>query len=135
MNKKGFTLFEIIIVMGVIAVLFTLGIAGFLAFTKSARDRGRINKGNEIVNLINDYRKQNLRYPTETDVVFTSTSVEIGEFSTDLQGSEKYATESTSDSTRYYYTTDRSGFIFCVLLESGSVESLGTGECPSVSTW
>ncbi|MEO6728546.1 MAG: type II secretion system protein [Candidatus Dojkabacteria bacterium] len=140
---QAFTLIELTIGMAVIAVLITLGIVGIGIVQKNARDIERNNAIASISTMINDYRKQNLSVPTKVNVVFSNGQVSIVGFKNfALKGFLAPTTtnlptvNSDQSNTKYYYNNVLgSDYQLCVQLESGSVKSAGTSQCPAVSTW
>jgi len=137
-SKKAFTLIELTVGMAVIAVLITLGIVGIGIVQTNARDVERGNAIASLSNILNDYRKQNLSFPKQVDVRFSSDQVSIVGFKNfPLKGFLKYSSDSTTNSqTRFYYKdVSNSDYQLCVLLESGSVKNSGTSTCPVSTAW
>ncbi len=153
--KKGFSLIEIMVVMGVIAVLISLGILGTIMLLRSNRDSLRVSKLSEIAQAINSYKLEKSKYPAKNNVVFGSTELKIS-FKTsenlihasllpndilavvnpgsstviELPGHLASGRETTSNSTKYYYNLETGGFSLCAVLESGKVENAGLVNCP-----
>ncbi|MEP7103475.1 MAG: prepilin-type N-terminal cleavage/methylation domain-containing protein [Candidatus Dojkabacteria bacterium] len=136
-NKKGFTLIELMIGMAVTAIFIILGIVGIGIVQKNSRDVERNNSISAITNILNDYRKANLSFPTKANVVFGQGQVSIVGFKNyALKGFLSPASSSTNNGTRYFYNVNsNSDFVLCVLLESGSVKGSGTSQCPPVTSW
>lgn len=53
--KKGFTLIEILVVMGIIAILLTLGTASYATAQKKARDTKRKQDLQDVQNAVEQY--------------------------------------------------------------------------------
>lgn len=135
-NKKAFSLMEVMIGMVVVAVLISLGVAAAFRVQRASRDTARTATGGQIVDKINDYRRTNLQYPDKTSVVFNVNNILIeGESVVSLNGHLRTGSSSNTRQTRYFYDNVSGGFIFCVLLETGRVSTLGTRSCPAVSVW
>ncbi len=137
-HETAFSLVEIMVVMGLIAVLATLGIIGANLAQKSARDEDRKVVVAEIQSTVNDFLRLRSSYPDappSTEFQWMETQVRIGTKVVDLDGYKKYDSEETNASqTRYEYLRDLSGFRVCVLLEGGGWYSLGNAlaDCPEL---
>ena len=130
--KKGFSLIELMVIMGVAAVIFILGITGFSFVRQQGRDTERKAILAELANEINKYRVVHLFLPKSSDVSFNKDGFYIK--GSKVYEFEKYLkavdTSSSFDKTKYFYTRSGGGFILCAELESGSIASSGTVECP-----
>lgn len=62
-NKKGFTLIELMVVIAIIAILSVIGITVFSSVQKSARDAKRRLDGKAIALALEQYKLQNGLYP------------------------------------------------------------------------
>lgn len=67
MNKKGFTLVELMVVMAIIAILATAGISSYGSYIKRARDTARFADMKAIETALISYQSVNGRYPTSDD--------------------------------------------------------------------
>lgn len=67
-KPKGFTYVEIIVVVGILASLFLVGLETFSGVMKRNRDTKRLTDLNKLVSLITAYEVQFGRYPGEADV-------------------------------------------------------------------
>ena len=142
---------ELLAVMAVFALLTGLIFQQILILRRNSRDSERISTGTEIVEFINDFRKENnFEYPSTNEVSIDDSEITISSVATDLVDESvtktiiktfdldkflKASTNTSSSSTRYYYGSERGGFSFCILLESGSVRDFGNEECPATSEW
>lgn len=61
--RKGFTLIEIVIVLGILGVLFSLLFIGFTGVQVNARDTRRRGDIDQINTAIQQYRQDNGQYP------------------------------------------------------------------------
>lgn len=133
MKKAGFSTVEIVVALGVVAALVTMTMFGFTIAQRSSRDSARKAALGDIAIEINNYRRQNLNYPTS--VQFNSTAVVIdGQTVKQLTGYLVSGNETTGGATSYFYERSSTGeYALCVMLESGSIESLGTLDCSLTS--
>lgn len=67
MNKKGFTLVELMVVMAIIAILATAGISSYGSYIKRARDTARFADLKAIETALISYQSVNGRYPSSGD--------------------------------------------------------------------
>lgn len=136
MNKKAFSLIELMIGMAVVAVLISLGTYSILTVQQASRDASRTAIGGDITDKINDYRRENLKYPAKSEVIFNLNNITIGGQNViTLKSYLKAKSNTTNNGTKYFYDSVSGGFSLCILLESKSVKSLGTRECPPASSW
>jgi len=103
---KGFTLLEILIVMGIIAVLVGISAVSYSSYVKSARDARRKTDLEQIRSALEMYRSDNGYYPSGSGATATSLTV--------LTGSPKYLGSIPSDplssqSYSYQYTASPAG--------------------------
>jgi prepilin-type N-terminal cleavage/methylation domain-containing protein len=68
---SGFTLMELIVVMGIIAILTAASIPAINRARRNAIDNQRINALNRIVAALNTYYSQNRKYPDSLDELKT----------------------------------------------------------------
>ena len=61
--RKGFTLIEVIIVLGILGALFTLVFIGFTGVQANARDARRREDIDQVNTAIQQYRQDNGSYP------------------------------------------------------------------------
>lgn len=67
MNKKGFTLVELMVVMAIIAILATAGVSSYGSYIKRARDTARFADLKAIETALISYQSVNGRYPSSDD--------------------------------------------------------------------
>jgi prepilin-type N-terminal cleavage/methylation domain-containing protein/uncharacterized protein (TIGR02145 family) len=67
MNKKGFTLVELIVVITILAILWTIGFISLQWYSKSARDSTRISDITSMEKILSLYKLTNNQYPTPVD--------------------------------------------------------------------
>ncbi len=131
---KGFTLIEILIFMGVAAVLLLLSFQGIAILQRNSRDSERTNIGGQMDTLLNKYRRDNLKYPNNLNVTFQQTLFQINGLveNIPLEGFLKSATQTNADGTNYLYNfISSSEYQLCVRLESGAYKGFGTATCPN----
>ena len=64
LNKKGFSLIELIVVIVVIAILIALGFAAINAVNKSSRNTQRKSATNDVKTALEAYKADFSKYPT-----------------------------------------------------------------------
>lgn len=69
--KKGFTLLELLVAIGIISLLFALGINSYSSLTKQSRDAKRVSDLQSIRSALELYRTRNDLYPTNTNLLLT----------------------------------------------------------------
>jgi type II secretory pathway pseudopilin PulG len=127
--KKAFSLVEILIYMGIAAVMISLGFVGITIAQRAARDEERKLVVQEIRSTVDTYFRSTAAYPVESvSLLWETDQVTIGEKSVALLGFKGYSNSATDSSrTRYVYLKDRSGYMICVKLESGDWFRSGNG--------
>ena len=130
-NKKGFSLIEMAVVMGITAILIGLAIFGINQTQISSRDSARKNKVEEIKSALDSMRVRNKELPGHFkwgDV--STTHIKIDNERIDLSGALQRTdpdfdldlanhVETTNSTTDYCYYTDKSVYVVGVRLESG----------------
>ena len=135
-TRQAYSMVEVLVVMGVIAVLVGLGFVGISLAQRASRDEDRKAAAALIQSAVNDYFRVNASYPVEnSSLLWSANSVVIGGKSVTLEGYRNYSVTSTDASrTRYIYMKNSSGYIICVQLEGGGWFRTGTGsdelKCP-----
>lgn len=134
-ESKAFSLIELMVAMGIMALLMALGFVGITALQRDTRDNDRNIVLGKISAEINKYERKNLKVPKKTEVVF-DTTLKIANQSIStipLNGHLSSTTSGTNSTrTRYYYTdVGTSSFQLCALLESGIVKNYGDVLCPA----
>ena len=74
MNKKGFTIIELVVVMAVIAILFVIAVSGLLAVQSSQRDTEREHFGALVNQALDDYQNKYNTIPDDNNFVGTASS-------------------------------------------------------------
>ena len=67
MNRKWFTLVELIVVITILAILWTIAFLSFQWYTKSSRDTVRINDINLLISALELYKVKTWELPEPTD--------------------------------------------------------------------
>ncbi|MCA9381620.1 type II secretion system protein [Candidatus Dojkabacteria bacterium] len=133
MKRKAaaFNLIELMVVMGVAAVLIIIGLSGARMIQQRSRDALREDVLAQISEAINAYRIVTLKFPSNANVSFQTDGFYInGVKEVDLTKHTKSGSSTTDSQTLYYYNATSQGYLVCTELESGSIESVGTGTCP-----
>lgn len=124
MKRKGFTLVEILIVIGIISILFSMGVGSYSAIQRNGRDSRRKADLEQIRAGLEMYRKTNNAYPTA--LPNPSPGLPFGAALTD--GTNTYLQTLPQDpratSRVYYYTTSGADYTLATQLE-------GTSTCTS----
>lgn len=111
MNKKGFTLVEILVSISIVSILAVIGISVFNAAQKNNRDQARMRDLQAIKQALELYRSDNHIYPdTQNDLV------------------DKYLSAWPADPVSgkvYAYAKTTTGFAVCA-----KGESLSSPACP-----
>ncbi len=68
-NKKGFTLVELLVVIGIIAVLTSIAVIALGSARRKARDAKRVADVKAIQNALELYYQESNGYPTESPAV------------------------------------------------------------------
>lgn len=132
--RKGFTLIEILIFMGIAAVLLLLSFQGIQVLQRNSRDSERTTIGGQIDTLLNKYRRDNLKYPNNVNVTFQQNLFEIDGLveNVPLERFLKSAAQTNTEGTNYLYNfISSSEYQLCVRLESGAYKGFGTAACPN----
>lgn len=69
--KKGFTLLELLVAVGIISLLFALGVNSYTTLTKQSRDAKRVSDLLNIRSALELYRTRNDAYPTDYSSLLT----------------------------------------------------------------
>lgn len=131
--KKAFTLVELMVVLGIIALLTAVVIFGVINLQRSARDNQRIAFLGQVNQEINNFQVINLRYPNTNEVSFGQTNITIGTRNVPVTGFFKSGNASDTGNSKYYYQFNAGAYIFCIKLENGAYQSTGVGvlSCPA----
>lgn len=126
-NKKGFTLIELMVAMGIIAVLVSLSIVGIQIVQRSLRNTQRTAVLNDLNLYIAGYFNDNGVYPTTAQVTFGTTSITVaGSSAIELSGPTAAGASTTASSTDYCYTSTGSTYSIGILREGGSAAHITT---------
>lgn len=119
-KKKAFTLIELMVAMGIIAVLITMSIFGITIVQRSLRNTARRDTLESIKLALEAHYNDYGSYPTTTEFRITPTAVTInGNVIADLTGAAKAsATTTNSNSTRYCYIPQSGSYQLAVDLEA-----------------
>jgi prepilin-type N-terminal cleavage/methylation domain-containing protein len=130
---KAFTIIELIVVMGIIAVVIALGITAISTSQRATRDQERKVVGGDIQAALDSILRSKGNYPAASNVVFSTNQVSVDGKVIPLTGFKSYSSSSTTASaTRYYYSRGTGGYLLCIYLESGGPVRWGysTSNCP-----
>ena len=107
-KQKGFSLLELIIVVGILAVLAAMGLANYVNQLKKGRDAKRKKDLGELRVILEDYYNDNNAYPNPIPACNSNLPPWIK-----LMPCEP-------DQTNYFYETDTNGtyFKFYTILEN-----------------
>jgi general secretion pathway protein G len=133
MNKKGFTLIEILVAATIIAVLSVVGTASYISVNKRARDSKRRSDLEQVRSALEMYRTDNGFYPGSS-AAFNPLSTDLAVLVPTWMPVIPTDPKSTSTTTiPYYYsplgTAPFYSYCICAKLESES----GSGTCTGVT--
>ncbi len=114
-SRSGFTLIEIMVVIGIIAILAVTGMAAIAAVQKSNRETKRQTDMVATMTLSESYKDQTGEYPITTITAWTG----AGSFSTLVPKAAK-----EQNATSYEYTYGGAVGQFCAC---ASLETIGKG--------
>lgn len=87
MNKKAFSLVELLVAMAIIAVLISIAAFGINITQRNARDTKRRKVVQDLVVLISDIQANTLNYPDGAkldragkEIIFTQNGAEVGRY-------------------------------------------------------
>lgn len=121
MNKRGFTLTELLISISIIAILVTIAVAAYSSVNKQSRDAKRKGDLEQIRSALEMYRTDNGSYPavntTNFDVASNLSAALVPTYipvipSDPKSPSQTYYLETTNAVGGNYY-----GYCVCALLE------------------
>ena len=69
---RGFTLIEILVVISIIGILATVGLANFLPSLARARDSQRIDDARKLITILEQYKSDNGSYPVTAGWISSS---------------------------------------------------------------
>lgn len=138
-NKKGFTLIEVILVLGIIGLFMALSTAAFMNARKSARDAKRKTDLEQIRGALETYKADNNVYPGMYSVpsLTDGTAVDTGAVYASYLSSYMASAPTDPVSTmQYKYIPSGYGYYICASLETGSsayATGCGTNTCGTLS--
>lgn len=125
LQRKAFTLLELLVVIGIIAVLVGMGTASYSTAQKKARDAKRKEDLRAFQNCMEQYYSDNnnFKYPVATNIDQVTTSNSFG-----CGGSSTLRIEDPLNNSTYRYVlsnTDSNGstYTICAILETETPES------------
>jgi type II secretion system protein G len=134
MKKNGFTLVEILIVVGLLTILFSMGIGSYTSIQKKARDDRRRADIEQIRAALEIYRTTNNAYPTAAPT--PASGLPFGSPLSDLVNTylQKIPQDPLSPARSYYYATSGGDYTLGAQFEGTSsctttppANSCGTG--------
>lgn len=134
MNKlRGFTILEMVVVIGIIGVIGTAGLSSYSAVQKKARDSRRTTDLELMRAAVEQYRSNTNAYPTT--MPFPASGGNTGLCDPAGCSSGKYLESVPTDPIppqRYVYQYESaSDYTVCALLASGGTSSFG--DCSSAT--
>ena len=127
-SKRGFTLIEILVVIGIITILSTVGMSAYISAGKNARDQQRIKDLTAVKQALELYRHDNSSYPkmaADLTTQYLETVPKDGAYNQEYQYQAKPDSCTTAG-------RDCTGFIICAKKEGmGSFDN--PADCSSLS--
>jgi type II secretory pathway pseudopilin PulG len=125
----AFTMVELVVVLGIVAVLMGMGLFGVRQLQVAGRDNTRVSKLAEIQSAIDLYYRTSGKYPA-LNSTFQWTSdggAQVGGKKITLTGHTIRSAGTTSDArqTYYIYKVFSSGYLICAKMERGAWYKLG----------
>ncbi|MCA9386660.1 type II secretion system protein [Candidatus Dojkabacteria bacterium] len=133
-QKKGFTLIELMIAMFIIGVLIALSVFAIQLVQSSVRNTQRIDVLNTANLWFSSYHIDNRTYPAQSEIDLTPDAITytkggVTEVIVELSGATSGANSTSTSSTRYCYqqTGGVSGATFklALELENGNIKEVG----------
>ena len=135
MNKKGFTLIEIMVSMVIVSILMSLSIVAFSASRKTARDGRRKADLEQIRSALEMYRSDCHVYPTPASGGFATSIVGPASCGS-LIYMDTVPTDPSSSSYSYSYSsTNVNQYTLCAYLENGGSTVSGCGSCTATCNY
>jgi len=126
-NKKGFTLIELMVAMGIIAAIAVLSIVGIQIVQRSLRNTQRTAVLNDFNLYIAGYFNDNGVYPTTAQVTFSATAITVaGTSAVTLRAATQFATSTSANGTDYCYVSNGSSYSWGVQKEGGTAVHITT---------
>lgn len=129
--RSGFTLLELLIVVGIISLLVTLGTSIYSSAQRSSRDAKRKADLEEIRSALEMYRSENNQYPTTASLTITNDC-------NPNSGIGTYLTAIPEDPRcqiyKYYYSGSSSDYTVGAYLERGGTNCSGNPNCKNTGT-
>jgi len=132
MNKRGFTLIELMVVIALIGILASVVLASFTSVRARNRDGKRVSDMREIEKALNLYQIENGTFPIPTDPLNPVTITGDDEISTALETEELITgmpTDPNHPATSYTYESNSLGSTFTLsfCLETDTIASYNQG--------
>jgi general secretion pathway protein G len=109
-NSKGFTLFELLVSISIIAILTAVAVVSFGGMNKKTRDARRISDVEKIRVALESYKQVNGMYPAVISNLVTAKFL------------DKEPTDPKNTSTKYQYSSTNATYYLCAAVElAGSV--------------
>jgi general secretion pathway protein G len=113
MNRKGFTLIEILIVVAIIAILASIVLVGLGPAQQSGRDARRLADLHEIQNALEIYYNKCGFYPGTANCASSASAADMTAVNTAVQGSSLGITQNLpkdpSSAGAYFYASFSNG--------------------------
>lgn len=122
-NKKGFTLLEVILVIGIIGILMSISTAAFMSARLTARDARRKADLEQIRGALETYKADNNVYPGQYSTPFMDPGNQhpVSDLIFFLVTENNYLSAVPSDpiaNVLYRYVPSGNGYYLCASLEA-----------------
>ncbi len=134
MNKRGFTLIEILISVAIIAILTAIGVVSYTSINKRSRDAKRISDLEQVRSALEMYRSDNGSYPGTSASFQTLSTLNASLVPTYLPSIPSDPKSSPQVVVPYYFSPTGSGppyYGYCIC---GTVEAVNAkNDCSGVT--